>query len=269
MQNNNSKKIHSNLITKMVKLLSLTAVLSLSCNALAAPINGTGNITPDVIFGDGNANGSWTGEALNGVEVALRGKLRYNAAGSPENTFNYDGDRTYTFDPTLSLLPANRSVFNFEYAVNVDAGANPSGAMLDNFTYLFEFDVDPTAGTDFVSFDIITLKTDNELGDSGTANGDGLKDIPNYASNFSNYSVAQNSQNRGFGYSGLLDAATEGMFTYNLTVLDANGGEVATSSIDIVVGSVPVSAPSTFACLFAGVFVLSFAGLRRRRKQNS
>ena len=34
MQNNNSKKIRSNLITKMVKLLSLTAVLSLSCKRL-------------------------------------------------------------------------------------------------------------------------------------------------------------------------------------------------------------------------------------------
>ena len=46
MQKNNSKKTPSNLATKVIKLLSLTAVLSLSFNAMAAPINGTGNITP-------------------------------------------------------------------------------------------------------------------------------------------------------------------------------------------------------------------------------
>lgn len=265
MQKNNSKKTRSNLATKVIKLLSLTAVLSLSFNAMAAPINGTGNITPDVIFGSGNANGSWTGETVNGVEVALRGKLRYNASGAPENTFNYDGDRTYTFDPTLSSIPANRSVFNFEYAVNVDA--NSSGATLDDFTYLFEYDLDPTAGTQFSSADMITLKTDNSLGDSTTGNGQGIEDPGNYAAVYGNYSVAQNSQNRGFGFSGTLDPATEGMFTYNLLVLDANGVEFARSSIDIIVGDVPVPAPSTVACLFVGAFALSFAGMRRRKQQ--
>ncbi|WP_166424678.1 PEP-CTERM sorting domain-containing protein [Paraglaciecola sp. 20A4] len=267
MHKRNRTKISTKLAKNMVKVLSLTAVLGLSFNVFASPINGTGNITPEVIFGDGNANGSWTGETVSGVEVALRGKLRYNAAGSPENTFNYDGDRTYTFDPTLSSIPANRSVFNFEYAVNVDTDA--SGNTLDDYSYLFEFDLDPTAGTDFVAFDIITLKTDNELGDSSTGNGDGIVDTANYASIFGNYSVAQNSQNRGFGYSGILDADAEGIFTYNLTVFDANGGALATSSIDIVVGNVPVPAPSALVTLFSGVFALAFISLRRRKKQLS
>tara|TARA_R110001632_G_scaffold8686_11_gene34554 strand:+ start:29390 stop:30193 length:804 start_codon:yes stop_codon:yes gene_type:complete len=267
MHKKNTAKTSSKLAKHMVKILSLTAVLGLSVSAYASPINGTGNITPEVIFGDGNANGSWTGETANGVEVALRGKLRFNAAASPENTFNYDGDRTYTFDPTLSSIPANRSVFNFEYAVNVDTDA--LGNTLDDYSYLFEFDLDPTAGTEFVGFDIITLKTDNELGDNATGNGDGIVDDTNYASIFGNYSVAQNSQNRGFGYSGLLDAAAEGIFTYNLTVFDANGGTVATSSIDIVVGNVPVPAPSTLVSLFSGIFALGFVSLRRRKKQLS
>ena len=265
MQRKNSIKSTAMLANKMVKILSLTTALSLSFNVLATPINGTGNITPDVIFGDGNANGSWTGETVNGVEVALRGKLRFNAIERPENVFNYDGNRTYTFDPSLSSIPANRSVFNFEYAVNVDAFANPSGATLDDFTYLFEFDLDPTAGTNFNSVDMITLKDDNSLGDRSTGNGDGIEDPDNYAAVYGDYSVAQNSQNRGFGFSGTLDAGTEGMFTYNLLVFDANGTEFARSSIDIIVGDVPVPTPSTLVSLFAGMFAFGLLALRRRK----
>ncbi|WP_146204948.1 hypothetical protein [Meridianimarinicoccus roseus] len=51
---------------------------------LAAPVNGTGNVIPDVIFGSGNANGSFNGETRNTIEVGLRCKQRYPAA----NVFN-------------------------------------------------------------------------------------------------------------------------------------------------------------------------------------
>ena len=51
---------------------------------LAAPVNGTGNVIPDVIFGSGNANGSLNGETRNTIEVGLRCKQRYPAA----NVFN-------------------------------------------------------------------------------------------------------------------------------------------------------------------------------------
>ena len=50
---------------------------ALACIAVqAVPVNGTGFVTPDVIFGGGNANGSWTGSTGGNIEVALRGKLR-------------------------------------------------------------------------------------------------------------------------------------------------------------------------------------------------
>jgi hypothetical protein len=42
-----------------------------------------------------------------GVEVALRGKLRYNAAGDPENTFNYDGDHTYNSSSDCLFRPTS------------------------------------------------------------------------------------------------------------------------------------------------------------------
>jgi hypothetical protein len=45
--------------------------------AFAALVNGTGNVTPNVIFGTGNVNGSFTGATAGNVELALRAKLRY------------------------------------------------------------------------------------------------------------------------------------------------------------------------------------------------
>ena len=86
----------------------------------AGPVNGTGLVTPEVIFGSGNANGSFTGENSNNVELGLRGKVRYNSSGLPENTFNYDGNRSYAFSPASSNAPANRSAFNFEWTINTN-----------------------------------------------------------------------------------------------------------------------------------------------------
>ncbi len=257
-----------NMKNNILKLASLLVVIFATNNVHATIINGTGDITPDVIFGSGNANGSWSGENINGIEVGLRGKLRYNLAGNPENTFNYDGDKTYTFDPNLSDAPTNRSIFNFEFAVNVDSSGS-TGFSLDDFTYLFEFDIDPTAGTNFVSFDIIAFITNNSIGTNATANGAGIEDPGNYASLLSNNNVAQNSQNRGFGYTGGLDPQLNGMFTYNLSVLDLNGGILASSSIDIIVGDVPVdvSAPSVLSLMLTGLMVCGFTGWRRQKGQ--
>jgi hypothetical protein len=92
------------------------------------------NVTPDVIFGSGNANGSFTVSESGGVELGLRGKLRYNSAGLPENVFNYDGVKTYVFDPAFSNAPSNRSIWNFEWSINSNADGN-SGFNLDALTY--------------------------------------------------------------------------------------------------------------------------------------
>lgn len=257
-----------NIKKDILRLVSLLVVIFATNNVHATIINGTGNITPDVIFGSGNANGSWSGENINGIEVGLRGKLRYNSVGNPENTFNYDGDKTYTFDPSLSVAPLNRSVFNFEFAVNVDASGS-TGFFLDDFTYLFEFDIDPTTGTNFVSFDIIALLIDNSLGTNTTANGAGVEDTVNYASLLGSNNVAQNSQNRGFGFTGGLDPQLNGMFTYNLSVLDSDGNALASSSIDIIVGDVPVevSAPGALSLMLTGLLACGFTGWRRKKAQ--
>lgn len=73
--------------------LALTFLVAAGASALSF----NQNVTPDVIYGSGNANGSWTVDRSNGVELGLRGKLRHNAAGAPENTFNSNGNGTYSF----------------------------------------------------------------------------------------------------------------------------------------------------------------------------
>ena len=78
-------------------------------SAAAVPVNGTGFVTPDVIFGSGNANGSFSGDNSNGVVAGLRAKLRYDSNGNPTNTFNYDGDHTYRFNVSDGNAPGSKS----------------------------------------------------------------------------------------------------------------------------------------------------------------
>jgi len=236
--------------------------------AQAILVNGDGFLTSEVIFGSGNANGSWTGENIGGIEVGLRGKLRYNLGGLPENTFNYDGDRTYSFDPATGNPPANRSIFNFEFSVNVNSN-DSTGNVLSDFSYLLQVDADPSAGTSFISFDPVTgffAIPDNATGTNATANGAGIETPATYAARLLTDSVAQNSQNRGFGFfSGGLDPQLEGIYTYNLLVL-SNSVVLASTSIDIVVGSLAVvPLPAALPLYGTGLALMGFIGWRRRK----
>jgi hypothetical protein len=101
-----------------------TLGLGFASTTQAAPI------TSDIIFGDGNANGDFTvttktlsfpSNPIGGdIELGLRAKLRYDASGSPQNTFNYDGDDTYSFDLANGNPPTNRAMWNYEWSVNVE-----------------------------------------------------------------------------------------------------------------------------------------------------
>lgn len=72
------------------------------------------NVIPDVIFGSGNANGAFTVNRNNDVELGIRAKVRFPV---PSNTFNSDGDGTYTHQAGDfgGLAP-----WNFEWSVNSD-----------------------------------------------------------------------------------------------------------------------------------------------------
>lgn len=256
---------------KKISKVFLLASMSLSFasfNVSAGLVNGTGNVNPDVIFGSGNANGSFSGEVSNNIEVGLRGKLRYNNNGLPENTFNFDGDRTYIFDPTQSNAPSNRSAFNFEWSVNVDASGT-GGNVLADYQYLIEIDYDPSQSTAFTSFNPINVLADNSYGTNSTTNGGGTKHTPSNVVGFINLvnsnNVAQNSWNLGFFASNGFDPQTEGLYTIQFSALDGSNNVLSSSSIDILYGTAPtnVPTPSMFALLALGLGVVGFSAKRK------
>ncbi|WP_371194198.1 PEP-CTERM sorting domain-containing protein [Glaciecola sp. SC05] len=236
-----------NLVQKM-KTLTAVAALSLSFVGAvnAAPINSTGDLQNGVIFGSGNANGSFTGINIDGLELGLRGKLRYNLSGLPENTFNYDGDRTYTFDPANSFAPANRSIWNFEFSI--DASNTAAGTLLGSgYEFFLGVDTDPTAGIS------------NAFGPMGFS----PLLFPDNASDNIDVtlaSVIQNSQNLGFGFT-MADPQLAGIYTISLVAINQQQ-QILSTSIDIVVGAAEVSAPATLSLL--ALVMLGF-GIRRMR----
>ena len=194
-----------------------------------------GDVTPNVIFGSGNGNGGYTLARTNGVELGLRGKIRFPV---PANVYNSNFDGTYTFLAGV-FSPPDRPQWNFEWSVNTDYKGT-SGKKLDDYTYLLEMDFDPGAGTDFLAWDHISAPVapiphvpptlvpggfyDHSMGDNTTPNSGGFEanSIASYASQLATYNVAQNSWRylfyAGPGYS--FDATKIGRYDLRLTAFD-------------------------------------------------
>lgn len=223
------------------------------------------SVTPNVIFGSGNGNGSFTVSTDNNVEIGLRGKIPF--AG----TYNYDGVKTYSFDAGLKPGSTFRPNWNFEFAVNVnaDGGSNPSRSIGD-LTYLLSMDKDPTAGVDFTtsSFDPFNIPyADHSFGDNSTAQSAGIEaaNATEYSALLSTKNVVQQSWSYGFFLSMLsgFDPFAAGLYTINLEAFGANG-LLASSSIDINISAVPL--PAGLPLFGTGLALMGFIGWRRKRK---
>lgn len=220
-----------------------------------------GDVTPDILYGDGNANGGFTIATSDVLELGLRAHLRYDNTsgcsggfGCPQDIFNYDsGTNTYVFDPANSNAPANRSIFNFDFSINTDTAdtTDHPSATVSAYTYLLSVAGPGIVGV--VSFDPIAFFLDNAMGYNSTANGDGVE-----GGSPALYNVAQNSQNLGFGYSS--NPQTPGLYTISLSASNG-GGEVASTSINVRVVPLPAGLP-----LLLGAFG-GLALLRRKRRQ--
>ena len=226
------------------------------------------SVTPDVIFGSGNANGSFTVGTGGGVEIGLRAKQRFPAA----NIFNYDGTKTYDFVAGEAPGDPTRSLWNFEWSINTDFDST-TGSKLDDFTYSMELDFDPGPGTTFNPFIFPTVFDpikgasffDHALGDNTTGNGGGstASDAADYASKIGSLNVAQNSWTYSFfPFLGPFDPNTPGIYTISLTAFGTSGA-VASSTIDVVVSAVPV--PAALPLLLSGLIGLGAIGWRRRK----
>ncbi len=208
------------------------------------------NITPDAIFGSGNANGSFTTDRRNGIEIGLRGKIRFNANGQPENTFNSNGDGSYTFIASVAPgRPDDTPEWNFEWSVNTDFD-DTSGLVISDLTYELGLDGDPGEGTDFLIFDPITPSAqapffDHSIGDNSTANGAGTEatNPGEYLTLIDSNNVVQNSWRYPFFLSGPLtdfNAKLEGRYDIYLLARDSKGAVVARSDIRIIMVNPPL-----------------------------
>ncbi|MTI42736.1 DUF4214 domain-containing protein, partial [Roseibium hamelinense] len=203
-------------------------------------------VIPEVIFGSGNANGSFTANHVistpdgHAIELGLRAKLRFDETNQPQNEFNSNGDGTYTFDtgtpPTgFSFAPGavTTPIWNFEWTINTDIDGS-SGKTLDDYIYLLEIDGDPSAATDFGTggFDPINVVlADHAMGTNTTTQSSKVSaaDETEYAGNIASLNVAQNSWNYEFfnGADGLeqlenFDPTDAGIYTIQLSAFDGD-----------------------------------------------
>lgn len=243
-------------------LVGLTLVISSFANATL--INDA-NVTNEVIFGSGNTNGSFTVVQDNGIEIGLRGKLRHNASGNPENTFNSNGDGTYTFDAGVApTQPTPTAVWSFEWSINSDY-LDSSGANLDDYIFELSLDMDPTIGVNLFTFDLFGSYFDHAIGTNSTGNGGGAvaADLTAFNSLIANNNVAQNSW-KPHWFIPSFDPTVDG--TYDISISARSLGVTPTllamNTIQVIVGNgaTTVPEPSTLA-----IFVLGIMGLALRR----
>lgn len=261
-----------------MKHLSLglaASVIALAAGSThAAPIYDS-TLTGGVIFGSGNADGSFTVDRANGVELGLRGKLRHDAAGDPQNIFNSNGDGTYSFNAGVAPLQLSPTAeWSFEWSIN--SNYDGSGGVLNSLTYQLGMDSDPGLGTSFAVLDVINgnnpgngvLCWDHSTGtNSSTAANDDRVACNNagtlaahtasYAGFIGANNVAQNSWKPHWFLTGF-NPNTGGTYDFYLAAF-ANGVEVARTAIQIQV-------PEPGSLALVGL-ALAGLGFSRRRRQ--
>ncbi|MFT4541792.1 MAG: hypothetical protein ACI841_002368 [Planctomycetota bacterium] len=220
------------------------------------------DVTSNAIFGSGNINGSFTTDRNESVEVGLRIKQRFPAA----NTFNSNGDGTYTFSAGVgggTSFP--NPEWGFEWSVNTDFDSL-SGRKIGELTYEIGLDFDPGPGTDYLVFDPISMGSiipysppsapvpfwDHSIGDNGTAQGAGAEaiDVPSYAALIAANNLAQNSWRMTFFNTfpfDTFDPTVSGRYEIYLTAYDGNE-ELARTAITAVITESSTLALEAAAC---------------------
>ncbi len=223
------------------------AALLIPISAQATPLLFDQNVAPDVIFGSGNANGSFTVDRDNGVELGLRAKIPF------VGTINSNGDATYSYN--------TGETWNFDWTINTNYDGSNPGLKLDDLSFYLSLDIDPSAAISFFTFDPVTPTGsvpyyDHSIGDNTTGNGQGTEatNSAEYTALLANNNVLQQSWRYqfftgipGFSY----DPTLAGAYSIYLTALDSNAALIARTQIQVLV--TPVPEPSTYLVLCLGL----------------
>ena len=271
--------------------LAVAATLAATGAAQAALLFNQ-NVSPGIIMGSHNAttgaadiaNGAFTVDNSGGLELGLRAKIRHDATGQPTNTFNSNGDGTYSFAAGVApTQAAPTAVWSFEWSVNVDPSGT-SGKKLDGYIFELLLDTDPSQGVSSVAFDPIggvnpgigvkcwdhstgtnaTTAVTDQKANCGAPNA--ANRVADYAALLASNSVAQNSWKPHWYIPGF-DPTVNGTYNISLAARDASTGFfVGASEIQVIVGTggaavVPV--PGTLALV--GLALAGVAGLRRKQ----
>lgn len=244
--------------------------------SMAAALTFDDDVTNNVIFGSGNENGGFTVDRNSGLEIGIRGKLRFDENNQPQSTYNSDGAGAYNMpagapSPGFGFAPDDPQAakWNFDWSINTDFNGT-TGQKIGDLFYQMSLDTNPGLGaTTFVTFDPIGgTYFDHQFGDNTTAQGAGEKatDAAGYAALLSSKNLVQNSWNYQF-FASLMpgfDPNVIGEYTIELAAFSDSDftNELARSSI--TVSTVPL--PATALLLLSAVGGLGGLGAAARRR---
>ncbi len=195
------------------------------------------DVTPDILYGSGNSNGSFVRSVSNNVEVGLRIKDRFVG----DNHSNGDG----TYSPEVGFFSGDSgpAIWNYDFAINLNQDGGGSPRLFDEVSIELQIDLDPSPGTSFLTFDPLSVWTDNAYGDNTTANGDGDDSAETNANlgSSSNFYITQNSQNIGWLFNTLgdtlFDVTQNGTYDFRLVVSDLNNNVLAQTAMQVLAGT--------------------------------